>query len=131
MLRFQNKRIQRANRRGVAGMWGIVCLIIATAMAATIGRLALTGNRLVLQEHRRSQCDWLVDAGRALALSRLRNDPKYTGETWNISAEQLEGSDPGEVVIEVQPVADSKPQIRVIGRFPKGSPHQVQVTSLY
>ncbi|MDB5386509.1 MAG: hypothetical protein JWM11_2155 [Planctomycetaceae bacterium] len=132
MLKFQPKQFRRSRRRGVAGMWGIVCLILATAIAATLGRLTLTGNRLVIQEQRRSQCDWLVQAGGSLASSRLQADPKYIGETWKITAEQLGGSDSGEVVIEVAAadpaVADSVRQIRINARFPKESPREVKLT---
>jgi hypothetical protein len=135
MLSRSEKCLKPNRRRGVAGLWGIVCLILATAVAATLGRLVLTGNRLVLQEQRRSQCDWLVQAGRSLATSRVRHDAKYSGETWNISAEQLGGSDAGEIVIEMPaevPAADgSERQVRIIARFPKDSSKQVQVTKTF
>jgi type II secretory pathway component PulK len=135
MLRFQTKRRKRTVRRGIAGIWGVVCLILATAVAATLGRLALTEARLVAQEQRRSQCDWLLHAGWTLANSRIHTDPKYTGETWKIPAEELGGSEPGEVVIEIKDadpeIATSKRQVKIIARFPKDSPRQVQLSAVH
>lgn len=135
MLQFQPKHRHRTRRRGIAGLWGIVCLILATAVAATLGRLALTETRLVAQEHRRSQCDWLLQAGRTLANSRIQADPKYTGETWTVPAEELAGSESGEVVIAIKDadpaIAAAKRQVTIIARFPKDSPRQVQLSEVH
>jgi hypothetical protein len=87
----------------------------------------------VQQEHRRSQCDWLLQAGRTLAASRIQSDGKYPGEIWEVPAEQFGGSDAGQVLIEVTAnspaVTGAQPRIKVIARFPKDSPKQVQLTA--
>ena len=125
-------------RRGAVAVWGMICLVLATAMAATLGRVMMTGFQVVLQDHRRSQCEWLVESGWSLALSRQKDDPKYVGETWNLSPESLGAADGGQVVIEVVPVAtdegsagvNATSQLRITARYPQDSVRQVQITAL-
>ena len=106
--------------------------MLVTALSASLGRLAIMGSRHMIQERRRAQADWLVQAGWSLALSQLAQNPAYTGETWKVPAVELGGSDPGRVTIAVTPPAadapDGKHQVRVVAEFPRDSDHRVQVT---
>lgn len=127
-----SSRSRQTRRRGAIAVWGLVCLMLATAVTATLGRLALTGTRLVLQEHRRSQCEWMLQSGWSLAVSRLRENPSYTGETWDVAADQLGGSDLGQVVIEVTAAdtgaTNAARLVRIVARYPLKSTRLVQLT---
>ena len=128
----QQRQKQFHPRQGAVSIWAIICLVLVTALSATLGRVAITGSRHMLQERRRAQADWLVQSGWSLALSQLRQNPAYAGETWQVPATELGGADPGRVKIEITPPAadapDGKHLIRVMAEFPAGSDHRVQVT---
>ena len=51
---------------------------------------------------RQTQADWLAESGIECAAARLAADPKYRGETWNVSAAELGGRDDGTVAIRVE-----------------------------
>lgn len=120
------------HRRGAVSVWAIVCLVLVAALSASLAKLAIAGSRRMIQERRRVQADWLVQSGWSLALSQLRKDPAYTGETWEIPAADLGGADPGWVGIKVTgPAADApdgKHQLQVVAEFPARSDHKVRVT---
>lgn len=134
MLRFQSTPLQtpRNPHRGAASVWAIVCLVLVTAVALSLAKMAIAGSRHMIQERRRVQADWLVQSGWSLALSQLRQNPAYTGENWEIPAAELGGADPGRIKIEVTaPAADAtdgKHKLRVIGEFPANSDRHVRVT---
>ena len=54
-----------------------------------------------------------IEYSRNRAAARLAADPGYQGETWNVPAEQLAGSDAAVVNIEVQP-AGEQPDLRLV-----------------
>jgi hypothetical protein len=122
----------RTRRRGAVSIWAIVCLIFVTAVGATLGRLALMGSRHMIQERRRSQADWLVQSGWSLAVAQLQHNADYKGETWEIPAAELGGTDAGRIRIDVTPPAADTPQkpreISVVVEFPVGSDNKVHTT---
>jgi hypothetical protein len=71
-------------------------------VVAGLIRLGVTRADQLDATFRRSQADWLVEAGLERAFIRLHNDPSYDGETWEVPAEAL-GGRTGKVVIEVEP----------------------------
>ena len=119
-------------RRGAVSIWAIVCLMLVSAIGATLGRMALMGSRQMIQERRRSQAEWLVQAGWSLAVSQLDRDKEYKGETWDIPAAELGGTDAGKVRIDVRALdaataADGR-EISVVAEFPAGSDRKVQIS---
>lgn len=119
-------------RRGAVSIWAIVCLLLVTALGATLGRLALMGSRHMIQERRHSQAEWLLQSGWSLATARLHANPDYKGETWNIPASELGGADDGRVIIDVTPTesgtSPEKREVSVVAEFPIESTRRVQIT---
>lgn len=118
--------------RGAVSVWAIVCLVLVTALSASLAKLAIAGSRRMVQERRRVQADWLVEAGWSLARAQLNQNPAYTGETWEIPAAELGGADAGRVRIEVSaPAADAaegQHTLHVVAEYPAASDHKVRVT---
>lgn len=118
--------------RGAVSIWAIVCLLLVTAMGATLGRLALMGSRHMIQERRHSQAEWLLQSGWSLARARLRSNSDYQGETWQVPAAELGGAEAGRVTIDVVASTSGSPaeqrQVQVVAEFPIDSAHRIQVT---
>lgn len=121
-----------SRRRGAVSIWAIVCLLLVTAMGATLGRLALMGSRHMIQERRQSQAEWLLQSGWLLASTRLHANSDYKGETWNVPAAELGGADDGRVKIEVVAPSPGAPpgprEVSIIAEFPIESTHRIQLT---
>ncbi len=115
-------------RRGAVSIWAIVCLVFVTAMGATLGRVALLGSRHMVQERRRSQADWLAQAGWSLAEAQLQRNADYKGETWEIPATELGGADAGRVMIDVAAPAAETRAVTIVAEFPVESDRKVRVT---
>ena len=115
----QNRRGR--DRRGAILILAIVCVAVTMSIMALLVRFALMHHATQKNQHRAAQANWLVESALDRAAARLAIDPSYTGETWNISAEEFfaskqaseqssETGPPGKaalVRIEVKPVAAS------------------------
>lgn len=80
-------RTTLAYRRTGAVLVGVlVCLSIATAIAALTVRQSLDARRQGRVERQLRQTQYLLDAGIRRATERLRADASYVGETWEPTA---------------------------------------------
>jgi hypothetical protein len=61
----------------------------------------------------RHQAEWLAESGIERAAARLADSGDYTGETWEVSPEQLGQGTTGVVTIEVERV-DVQPNLRQV-----------------
>lgn len=116
-------RISRAIRRrrrssGFILAFVLICLtIVVLALVAMTQRLSL-GHRQAIQRERQLQVQWLVEAGVSRATAKLRRDSQYSGEVWQLSAEEMRDRS-ARVEIEVEPSdrADLH-RIRVVAVYP-------------
>jgi hypothetical protein len=92
----------------------LVCFVLIMLICAALLQLVFAERGVSRQEERRLQAEWLAEAGLERAAARLSRTRDYTGETWDIAAEELGGRDPGHVIITVE--------------TPKGKPGQRNVT---
>lgn len=109
-------------RRGAAVL---VVLVVLMLLGVAVS-LALRANLAARAESRRAaarlQAEFLATGGLELAAARLGGDANYAGETWNVAANELGGSESAEVSIEVAMDA-SHPgdrQITVLAVYPAG-----------
>src|SRR4051794_6380407 len=91
-----------APRRGVVSVAVIVCLLAITMIAGALLRIGLAERRLIRDEERRLQAEWLVESGLERAAERISASGDYAGETWNVAADELNGPAPGVVRIVVE-----------------------------
>jgi Tfp pilus assembly protein PilV len=112
-----------SNRRGVALIYAMIALLLASVIGAALLRTSLTQRQQARREQNRLQSDWLVESGVERAVATLVSDNKYEGETWNIDATELGGSRVGQVVIKVAAVKaePNRRQITVTADFPAGT----------
>ena len=121
---IQSLHSQRdSTRRGVALIYAMIALLLASVIGAALLRTALTQRQLARREQNRMQSQWLAESGVERAVATLVSDNKYAGETWNIDATELGGRRAGQVVIKVTPVKSktNHSQITVTADYPAGT----------
>lgn len=118
---------RRGARRGYTMIVVLVAMMIVTALAATWAQQAVGTHRSLEMRARQVQASWLAASGASRAAARLAADRSYVGETWRISAEELEGKDPAIVVIRVeQPGPPSQRTVEVVADYPDDEIHRVR-----
>ncbi|MGH7129223.1 MAG: hypothetical protein ACREIV_11695 [Planctomycetaceae bacterium] len=112
------------NRRaGAIVVIAMICLLVISMMSATLVQSGLARSRQAQREAKRLQAAWLVESGIDRAAAALQMNSDYTGETWNVSAEELGGPSPGQVTIQVA-TDDETPDrrsITVTADYPSGT----------
>ncbi len=88
----------------------LVCVAIATSLVAATLQSALRARRELRLQRQLRQTELLLTAGLERAVARLRADPAYQGETWELEPTTLPGNPPGSVRIEVNPAQISPGQ---------------------
>lgn len=89
-------------RRGAALAVVLVCLLVMTVVGAAVAQSLLAGRREARREQDRLQTLWLAESGLARARARVDADPAYSGETWRISADELDDRRGADVEIVVE-----------------------------
>ena len=85
--RDTNRRCMQ--RKGLVLLVVLICLLLITTAGGSALKIAVTGHRQTEQEQFRRQATWLADAALGRAAAQLRQDTTYSGEAWNIPADQL------------------------------------------
>lgn len=103
---FERDSRERSPRRRRGSVFPIflISLVLVSATAAVLVRTTLAQRSLVRAEDRRIQADWLVHSAAARAAVKLHADSTYSGETWQLSAEQSGLSHPAAIEIVVSAV---------------------------
>ena len=127
---FPSPNEPAACRRGAFIIVVMVCLLVAGMLLGSLLKLALLQARQLECEQARQQAAWLADSGLDRAVARLASDPAYPGESWNIEAAQLGGSDAALVEIRVQQdeTRDSHRAVVVAATFSADGPHPARIT---
>ena len=89
-------------RSGVILLYGLVCLaLLSTSLVAAV-QLSLMAAHFRMSDETAAQADWLADAGLVIAVEKLRLDPAYTGETWELSETDAPLNRPARVLIRLE-----------------------------
>ncbi|MDR3638654.1 MAG: hypothetical protein P4L84_32915 [Isosphaeraceae bacterium] len=104
------------SRRGAVIVPVLVCFVLIMLICAGLVQLLFTERGITRQEERRLQAEWLAEAGLERAAARLSRARGYTGESWEVPAQELGGQDAGQVVITVETPKDEPGHRRVIVR---------------
>ena len=121
---------RRPDRRGLAIVPALVCLVLVTLLCGVMLKQAHLGRSLVRDEERRMQAEWLVESGLARASAKLGADRGYRGETWEVPAKALEGASPGLVKIVVEAIENQpgRRRVGVVADFPGGDDHRARMS---
>jgi type II secretory pathway pseudopilin PulG len=123
-----SRDIRQTRRRGLVSVAVLIALIIIAIISAGLLKVAFARRARVTAEERQVQAAWLAESGLERALSRLATSNDYTGETWEIPAEDLGGRGTGIVLIQVEKLADqpSRRKLHVQADFPANSSLQTR-----
>ena len=110
-------------RRGAVLIGVMVCLLLVSMLLGSLLRLAVTQRRQVRTEQDLLQAQWLAESAMERAASRLAADAGYSGESWNIAADEFGGRHSGLVKISVRK-QDDPPNERLVtieATYPSGA----------
>jgi len=85
------QRRHQPPRGGFLMLTALVCVVLTVALAGLIARTIVVNMQYDRAQRWRMQCQWLAEAGVERAIARIAADPDFTGETWRIGPEQLDG----------------------------------------
>lgn len=112
------------SRRGSILLIAMVCLLVMMTMFGALLQMAHASRQQVRRDVLRSQARWLAESGASRAAAALRNDARYTGETWNVPASDLGGHQGARVTIVVRNEAGRA--IDVVAEYPVDDPSPVR-----
>lgn len=104
-------------RRGAVLVTAMVCVLILTLMSAALLKTVSLAREQSRSEARRTQAEWLADAAIERTVARLRAEPEFEGEKWDIAADELQATAPATVAIHVEPT-DNAWKVRIQADFP-------------
>ncbi|MEX2113400.1 MAG: hypothetical protein WD845_09455 [Pirellulales bacterium] len=108
----------------------LVCLSIVLVLATAWLRTLALERRHVRADARGLQAEFLAASGLSRAAARLAGDASYSGETWRVDRDALDGPAGGTVTIAVAAEPD-RPQLRritVTAEFPDDGVDRVRRT---
>lgn len=86
-----NHHRPRHPRRGAALVVAIVMLVLVAGLLTAMTRLGLATRQRIALDERLAQAEWLAASGLERGVARLRGDPDFDGEDWEISEGILGG----------------------------------------
>lgn len=120
-------------RRGLITVIFLIVLLLVSLTMASLVRAMLTQRELVRSGSIRVQADWLAQSALNRAAARLKAEPAWSGETWNISADELRQTNAAAITIEVRNDASRSThrQVRVTVVSPPEGPPRVRLQRTY
>ena len=115
----------KKSRRGAILVVILVCFIVAATIFSLLVKSAFSERRTMETHLWRTQAQWLAEAALERAAARLAADANYTGETWTIPAEELDG-DRGVARIHIEAIAErpGHRQVSIEADYPDDPQHR-------
>jgi hypothetical protein len=123
--------MKTTHRRGAILAVALVTLLVVGLLAGLVLQRSLSAHRQLRLHGLQLQAEALAEAAVARGIAMRRADAEYTGETWQVSQENL--PEKGAATIRVEAAAD-KPghiQITVEARYPDDSLQRARVERTY
>ncbi|HAY80782.1 MAG TPA: hypothetical protein DCY79_13325 [Planctomycetaceae bacterium] len=119
-------RLQVTRRRGTLLVIVLLCLMVVGLTSAGLLRWITLHQRQVRQTQWQQQALWLAESGLSRARQRLAADNGYSGEAWQLDAQQLSRDHAGVVTIQCEVISESDEQQLVVEAiYPADSIHRV------
>jgi type II secretory pathway component PulK len=98
----QNGSSRAGNRRGGVLLIGLVILVVIMIIEGVLIRASVSRRQQFARDELRVQAEWLVQSGLSRARARLAQSDAYTGESWAVSSDDLNGRDAASVRVDVE-----------------------------
>lgn len=110
------------SRAGVASIWGVIALLLATTLAAVVVRALLQSQRQFRHVAHATQIDQIHQAAVARQRLKLQATAEPANDTWVIPAEELGSQLPGEATFQWSPPSDTPRSVTITVKYPSTSP---------
>lgn len=118
-----------SRRCGVVLMFALVALIVASTILLAVLKTVAVQHRRIEASMYQEQARWLAESGLEKAALQLSQNADYTGESWTIAADKLDGVHSGLVVVTVEPgESPGRVAIRSQAQFPSADPTGAKYT---
>lgn len=107
-MNVRGRRFLRS-RRGATLILSLVVLILVTALVGSMAAAIVNAHKRSRIGRLNAQVACLADAAVSRAVARLARDPAYSGETWEIPADQLDGDGHARLTIVVAREVGDRP----------------------
>jgi hypothetical protein len=97
---------QTPERRGAVLAMLLACLLVVGSLGVLMLRQSLHEVGQSRTREQQLQTLWLVESGLERGVARLASSSDYSGETWHIAADELNGHDAASVRIVIEPIED-------------------------
>lgn len=128
-MKPRSRQPARFNRRSPRGTIAVLVLVaMVTAVLVAMAALHRTGRQYELNKIHayENQAAAIAESALDLARTRLAADPDYSGETWQIAADQIPLDEPAQVTIAVtQADSPNRRQIDIQVTLGREPPRQV------
>lgn len=114
-------------RRGAAIVYVLIVLLAVSMMGLSLARGTIAQHRQRRRDEARAQTVRLMEAGWNRALRQWALQPDYTGEVWELTAENSQLSHPGLVTIHLERNGETA-NISVTAEYPRGETFVNRVT---
>ena len=120
---------RRHRKRGIVLVAVLVIFTISLVLFGIWTRAALAQHRRLQMDQMRLQTVRLAEAGLRRAVLRRQADPQYEGETWQVPADALGGSQLAQVIIKVNQTANAGATVyEAVAQLPAGAERRMQLT---
>jgi type II secretory pathway pseudopilin PulG len=102
----------------------MVGLLVVALIGAAMAHTVLLQRRWARHWEQEQQAAWLADSALQRAQTRLASEGDYTGETWNVSVDQLQTGFSGVAIIRVEP-GDGAKRIVIEVTYPVHPVHRI------
>ena len=116
----------RSQRQGTTIIVVIAFYAVAVTLFAVWIRTTLSHQRQARFWHEKVQATWLADAGMRRAAARLTIDPDYSGEHWQIEADQLGSNQAAAVEIRIEKIESPSETIKLVD----GTANRVRIVTI-
>ena len=115
-------RLQQ-RRSGMILAMVLVALLVVMLFGAALVNMFLAQRQLVRHNQQQQQAFWLAESALHRAAHRFASEPEYRGETWQVTADDLDGTHGGVAVVRVEAVNEAKPGHRIVvdASYPSGA----------
>ena len=116
-------------RRGAIGIAVLACMVVVTTIAFSSMAISIRHRRHMRDDLRIEQTRWILDGSVRMAISKVRQNPEYMGETVIVDT-ALSVFDTATVIIKATPDSQTgKVQLEVAAELTRAHQDQEQATN--
>lgn len=118
----------RDDRRGAVLVAVLVCLAVALAMITAMAACMMLTEKQVRRQAVADQSHFLCEAATVRAFQKLKDDPDFQDDVWEVPASELGDHGAAKVTVHVASTPNGKRSLEIATQFPLGSNLEMETT---